>query len=160
MQADTTVRILWFELAGGRYALRLATVQEVVRAVAVMPLPGAPAIVEGAIDVRGQLVPVLDIRSRFQLPSKPMDLADALIIARTSSGTVALRVDGAGWPVTVPDGEIEQASAIAKSPHVAGVCRLPEGLVVIHDLDSFLLASESGALADALAARQNPGVAT
>src|SRR5436309_14010618 len=63
--------VLIFEVGSQRYGLPAAGVRELVRAVTVTPLPRAPAIVEGVIDLRGTIVPVLDIRARFRLPAKP-----------------------------------------------------------------------------------------
>ena len=60
-----SLAILAFELGSGLYALPMADVDELVRAVTVVPLPKAPAVVEGVVDVRGRVVPVFDLRARF-----------------------------------------------------------------------------------------------
>src|SRR5205085_11996004 len=87
--------VLVFEVAGRRFGLPAAAVKEVVRAVALAPLPKAPAVVEGVINLRGTVVPVLDIRGRFRLPQKPLAPSDQLIIARTGPRLAALHVDWA-----------------------------------------------------------------
>ena len=144
-------QILWFELAGGRYGLPLRDVREVLRAVAVAPLPGGPDIVEGIIDVRGRIIPVLDIRGRFGIPHKPVELTDIFILTQYRADAVALRVDRAGWPVTVPEADLEsRPSPLAASPYVAGVARTPDGLVVINDVNAFLTAAENTRLDEAL----------
>jgi purine-binding chemotaxis protein CheW len=146
------VDILWFELGGGRFGLRLDDVQEVVRAVAIAPLPAAPSIVEGVIDIRGRIVPVLDVRTRFQLPSKRLELTDVFIIARLKNRTVALRVDRTGWPTAVREADIvADQSALAGSQLTLGVARTSDGLVILHDLDAFLTSAEDADLAAALA---------
>jgi purine-binding chemotaxis protein CheW len=58
--------LLIFEIGASRFGLPSADVREVLRAVTIVPLPGAPPIVEGLINVRGRIVPVLDIRRRFR----------------------------------------------------------------------------------------------
>src|SRR5882672_6593162 len=73
--------ILLFEIGGERYGLPSVDVRELVRAVTIVPLPRAPAIVEGLINLRGRIVPVLDVRSRFRVPAKPLEPSDHFIIA-------------------------------------------------------------------------------
>ncbi|MFL5494727.1 MAG: chemotaxis protein CheW [Gemmatimonadales bacterium] len=68
---DLTIQLLTFELADRSFGLPSRLLVEVARAVSVAPLPGAPRIIEGVINVRGALVPVLDIRARFGLPPGP-----------------------------------------------------------------------------------------
>ncbi|HEU0052651.1 MAG TPA: chemotaxis protein CheW, partial [Longimicrobium sp.] len=102
------MEILVFEVEGERYALDTGTVREVVRAVAVSRLPGAPPIVLGVIDVRGILVPVLDLRARFGLPPRAVDPAEHFVIAEAGERAVALRVDR-----TVGIAEVDDASVAA-----------------------------------------------
>jgi purine-binding chemotaxis protein CheW len=143
--------LLVFETAGRRYALPLAEVREVVRAVAITPLPGAPAAVEGVVNVRGELVPVMDVRLREQLPPKELDPREYLLSANAGGRTVAVRVDGIGEPVTVDDEQVRSATEIASvADHVAGIATLEEGLTLIYDLVRFLSPDETAALADAL----------
>ena len=89
------MRAVVFCLDGQRYALPLAAVRRIVRAVEVTPLPGAPAIVLGAIDVEGSVLPVLDIRRRFLLPEREIGPADQFLIASTARRAVALVIDEA-----------------------------------------------------------------
>jgi purine-binding chemotaxis protein CheW len=89
------LEILVFEVARQRFGVLSADVRELLRTVTVVPLPKAPAIVEGIIDVRGTIVPVLDIRSRFRLPGKAAEHSDHLLVARAGERLVALRVDRA-----------------------------------------------------------------
>ncbi len=87
--------ILVFEVDGRRYGLPAAEVRELARAVTIVPLPSPTALVEGIIDVRGEAVPVLDLRARLGLPARGVEPSDHLIIARAAGRTVALRVDRA-----------------------------------------------------------------
>lgn len=93
MSVNSEIGLLAFELSGQRYGLPLAAVLEVVRAVAITPLPGVPPVVEGAINVRGRVVPVLDLRARFGLPPHPLDPDQHLVLARTGRRLVAVRTD-------------------------------------------------------------------
>lgn len=145
------LRILVFELEHQRYGLPLGSVHEVVRAVAITRLPAAPAVVEGAIDLRGRVVPALDLRRRFGLPPREISPRDHLVIASTGGRLVALRVDRADWLVELePDAVDEAADLGAGRDYVAGVARLPDGLVLIHDLETFLSEAEAATLDRAL----------
>lgn len=159
------VDLLVFELANQRFGLPLRDVQEVVRAVLPAPLPGAPPLVEGLIDVRGALAPVLDVRRRFGLAPRALDADQHFVLVRTSAGDrpprlVALRVDRAADLARVEEaGPDELERAGPGSPHVAGVARLPDGLILIHDVARFLSAAEAEALDEAMRehGREQPG---
>jgi purine-binding chemotaxis protein CheW len=135
---------LVFALDSHRFALPAAVVVEVARVVASAPLPGAPEIVEGAINVRGTIVPVLDVRARFGLPAADVDPDQHLILARAGRRVVALRVDRALALVAIPDDAFEPVERVAPgTPLVAGVARLPDGVLVIHDIERFLSLDEA-----------------
>ncbi len=153
-----TTQVLIFEIGGRRFGLPAAVVREVVRAVEIVPLPKAPAVVEGIIAVRGSVVPVLDVRSRFRLPPKPLEPADHLIVARAGGRVVALRVDRATALIGLDPADIEEArSVVAGAEYVAWVAKLPDELVLIHDLETFLSRAEATALAEALPERAPEG---
>ncbi len=138
-------QLLSFEVGSHRFALPASLVREVTRAVAIAVLPKAPPIVEGIINFRGTVVPVLDIRQRFGLPPAPLALEQHLIIAHAGQRLVALRVDRAVDLVGVDRDSIESAARAAPgAEYVAGIARLADGLLVIHDLESFLSLEEAG----------------
>ena len=80
------LEIVVFEVGGQQYGLPASDVRELQRAATLTPLPRAPAIVEGVVNLRGAVVPVLDIRSRFRLPPKPMEPTDHFVVARAGNG--------------------------------------------------------------------------
>ena len=142
------------ELDGGRYALRIEEVEEVVRAVAVTPLPGVPAVVEGVIDVRGAVVPVLGLRRRFELPLRAPTLGDRFVLASAGGRRVALRVDEVEEVREIDDAELEPAEAVwSAGGRISGVVRLESGMVLFAEMDSFLSQVEAEALDTALAVR-------
>jgi len=111
--AANELEVLVFEVGGQRYALASADVKELARAVTVVRLPKAPPIVEGVIDVRGAVVPVLDIRSRFRLAAKPLEPTDHLVLAWAGTRLVALRVDRAFDLVRLAADAVEDAKRVA-----------------------------------------------
>lgn len=150
--SEGTLSLLIFLLGSARFGLKTGDVQEIVRAVAIAPLPKAPAIVEGVINIRGRIVPVLDIRSRFGLAPKPLHPDQHFIIAQAGARLVALRVDRAAELLSVSADAIElPGQSTPGVEYVAGIARLPDGLVVIHDLDAFLSLDEGWAVDAAMA---------
>ena len=149
-------KLLTFAIESRQFGIRVDQIDEVIRAVRLTPLPKAPRVVEGLIDVRGTVVPVLDSRSRFRLGCKAVEPADHIVIARANDRTVGLRVDRAIDILTVPEHEIEDVRALAPpSEYVAGVAKLPNGLLLIHDLATFLSDAEAETL-DAIVAEGIP----
>ncbi len=140
----------------GRYALPLASVDRIVRAVHVTALPRAPDIVLGAIDVQGRVLPVFNIRRRFGLPERAVDPADHFLIAHTARRTVVLVIDSAQGVFEYAASAVTQAASIAGDlEHVRGVIQLEDGLVLIHDLEHFLSRHEAQVL-DAAMSQQAP----
>ena len=149
--SPVTTELLEFRLDSNRYALRVGDVVEIVRAAAITRLPDAPAIVEGVIDLRGQLVPVLNLRARFGHPPRALDPSEHFIVASAGERTVAIRAEEAKSVARVDEGDINSLShAVPHGRHVAGVVQTEEGLVLIHDLAGFLTQAESESVAAAL----------
>jgi purine-binding chemotaxis protein CheW len=144
-------QLVVFMLDAMRYALRLSCVERIVRVVEIAALPEAPEIVLGLVNVGGEIVPVVNVRKRFGLPERELGLNSHLVIARTTRRKVALAVDAA---IGVVEGSEENTTAGAKIlPHmdyVQGVVRLDDGLVLIHDLDTFLSLEEEETLEQAM----------
>lgn len=140
-----------FSLDAGRYALPLAAVERIVRAVEITRLPAAPPIVLGAIDVQGRVLPVFNLRRRFGLPERDIEPGDQFLIARSANRTVVLVIDAAQDVLQSAASDTISSDTIAAGlEHIQGVIRLPDGLVLIQDLDLFLSAAESRALEGAL----------
>jgi purine-binding chemotaxis protein CheW len=136
-------KLVIFAAAGRRWALPLDAVERVVAMVAVAPLPGAPPGVRGAVDVHGDVVPVLDLNLRLGEPPHPLGPEAQLVLAHTARRRVALPVDES---LGVASPALHGASA-----PLAGVAQLPDGLLAVYDLDAFLAAAEEDALTLALA---------
>jgi purine-binding chemotaxis protein CheW len=145
------VPLVVFSLNGQRYALPLDRVHRSIRVVAITPLPAAPAIVLGVVDLGGVVIPVIDIRRRFNLPPRDVRLSDHLIVATAGKRTVALLVDETKG--VLEPGPESYASASAIMPRldlVAGAVKLEDGLVLIHDLERLLSLEDETALEQAL----------
>ncbi len=144
-------RLVVFSLDDQRYGLPLSTVERIIHAVDVTPLPQAPDIVLGVVNVQGRVIPVINLRRRFGLIERAIELTDQMMVARTALRPVALMVDGVhgvfeySARATVAEQEILPGLA-----HLAGVLKLDDGLVLIQDLDRFLSLDEERLLARAM----------
>ena len=148
-----TREILVFEVGGQRYGLPTVDVRELVRAVTITPLPNAPAVIEGVVNVRGRVLPVLDVRARFRLPAKALDPSDHFIVASAGPRGVILRVDRATHLALIEEASVQPPETLGPgATYVAGVAKLEDGLVLIHDLATFLSAAEASSLEEALRA--------
>lgn len=143
--------VLLFTLEDQRYALPTAEVRELTRAAWLTPLPKAPDVVEGLLNLRGELLPVLNLRRRFRLPPRPPSPGDHFIVAQAGARRVVLRVDRTEELLTLEPGTLDEGpSTLPGVGYVAGAVKLPEGLVLVHDLKSFLSEAEALALDQAL----------
>ena len=154
---NRSVQLVLFALDEQRYALALSSVERIVRVVDVTPLPSAPPIVLGIINVKGDVVPVYDLRRRFRLPEREIHLTDQLMIATTSRQTVALLVDSVSGVLEIAEEEIAPAEKILPEiEYVRGVVKLQDGMVLIHDLEQFLSDEEERILDEALQSVPRP----
>ncbi len=147
----TATQFLVFTLDGHRYALYLPAVDRVFRAVEITPLPKGPEIVLGVVNMQGSIVPVVNIRRRFRLPEREAGPGDQLILAHTSRRPVALLVDSVVEVIEGPgQGIVAAQEFLPRVEHVEGVLKLRDGMVLIHDLDTFLSFDEEERLGEAV----------
>lgn len=151
---DSSMDVLNFEVDGRRYALPVSCVREVLRATAIVPLPKAPPVVQGIINIRGELVAVLDLRMRFGAARRPVRADEHFVVVHAGARTVALRADRAVGLLQVDDAALRPIEpVVARTEYVAGLATLTDGLVLIVDPAAFLSESEGTALSRALDTR-------
>jgi purine-binding chemotaxis protein CheW len=144
--------LLVARLEGQRLALPLEAVVRVVHACAMTPLPGAPPMVAGAINLHGDAVAVLDLRHRLGVPPREPRADDEFVVVRARGRVFALPVDDTESVIEVPAHALHPGHAIADGmAHVPGVVRLDDGLLLVEDPDRFLDPSDLQRLDDALA---------
>ena len=143
--------IVVFTLDGQRYALDLSMVERVERIVEITPLPRSPDIVLGVVNVRGDVIPAVNVRKRFRLPEREISLSDQLIVANTSVRTMALVVDEVIGVLAVSGAAvIDGGDILPGMDYVEGVVKLSDGMVLIHDLEKFLSLAEAKALEESM----------
>jgi purine-binding chemotaxis protein CheW len=143
--------VVIFEVAAQRFGLPLERVERAVRVVEITPLPSAPAVVAGVVDVGGSEVPVVDLRRRFSLPVRAARLSDQLLIVDSRQRRLALWVDAVGDVATYREQDFTGADAVVPGmEYLRGIARLDDGLVLIQDLEQLLTLDEERVLAEAI----------
>lgn len=143
--------LLIFSLDALKCALSLPVVERVIPAVKVSPLPNAPGAVLGIVNIRGRLIPVYDIRLRFNLIKKAVSPSDCLIFVKAGGRTAALMADGVDGVVACAEEDIVGPGEIVPGiTQIEGVAKLKDGVALIHDVAKFLSIEEEKALDEAL----------
>lgn len=136
--ADLT-RLVVFRMEGQSYALPIEAVQEIQQMVAVSEMPGSSGAVLGVINLRGHVIPAIDMRTLVGLSFREPSLETPMIVTYTSHGVVALIVDEVEDVVEVQADDVQQPSAVHPlASRLLGVCRFEEGLVFLFDVDAVI----------------------
>jgi len=148
------VQLVVFGLADESYGVHVLAVEEIIRLQEITAIPHAPAFVEGVINLRGRVIPVLDLRKRFGLPPTEATKSTRIVVVEASGMTVGLVVDSVDEVRNLPTDTIEPPSPIVTtvdSDFLMGVGKLPAGggqeqLVILLDLDRVTSVAERQAL--------------
>jgi purine-binding chemotaxis protein CheW len=141
-QADvpiTLTRVVGFFLAGQRYALPIERVQEIQQIVAFSEVPSGGRGVVGMVNLRGSVIPAVDMRAILGLPDEEYSLETPMIICRVGEHIVAVVVDEVEDVIAIPAETLQEAPRMhALSSKMLGVARLSDGLVYVLDLDGLV----------------------
>ena len=130
-----------FRLDDEIYGINVMLVQEVLRVTDIAPVPGAPGYVIGIINLRGNVVTVVDMRMRFGLSPRDMDDATRIVIIETEKQTVGMVVDSVSEVVNIYSNEIESAPNVGNDEtarYIEGVVSRGEHLLILVDLNKLL----------------------
>jgi purine-binding chemotaxis protein CheW len=148
---NETLQLVMFLLDERRYALSLGVVERIVAAVEITPLPQAPGIVLGVINIAGEVVAVLDVRRRLNLPARELQPADRFLIARTTRRRVVLVIDDALGVIELPPPAVTASSDVVPGmEQVQGIAQVDGDLVLIHDLEALLSLEDERVLDEAM----------
>lgn len=134
-----------FRLDEEVYGINVMLVQEVLRVTDIAPVPGAPNYVVGIINLRGNVVTVIDTRMRFGLPPRDSDDATRIVIIETEQQTVGIIVDSVSEVVDIDSGEIEMAPNVGNDEtarYIEGVVSRGDELLILVDLNKLLTNDE------------------
>ena len=133
------VEVLVFQVDDRQFGVLSGSVVEVVRAVTLTPLPAASTIAEGLLNLRGRVVPVLDVRHVFGLPAKEIEHTDHLVVVRDGGHLVALRVDRATDLAPCPEGSLQAADdVLPNNDLISDVTRIGDRIIHVLDIRRLL----------------------
>lgn len=136
---EETVSVVLVACAGQQLGILSRHVEQVRPATQVTPLHGTPALIEGVVNVHGEVVPVLDGRRRIGISHSDVRLTDRFVIVRARGKRLVLHVEAAVGVVEVPAAELHEAAALQREAFgCKGISRLRGGLFVVHDIDALL----------------------
>ncbi|MEE9336981.1 MAG: chemotaxis protein CheW [Methylococcaceae bacterium] len=140
-QDDPIMQWVTFRLGDEKYGINVMQVQEVLRITEIAPVPGAPAYVLGIINLRGNVVTVIDTRNRFGLMSKETDDSSRVVIIETENHIIGILVDSVAEVVELRASEMENAPNVGNeesSKYIQGVTSTENELLILVDLNKFL----------------------
>ncbi len=142
---------LVFFLDERRFAIPIMHVERVVRAIEITVLPKAPEIVMGVVNFKGKIVPVIDIRQRFNLPKAELNVSHQMIIINLCNSSFVLLVDSVEGNIEKPDMDIVHPTDIIEGIHyLEGVIRMDDGVLMVPNLEKILTVQENSELENAL----------
>jgi purine-binding chemotaxis protein CheW len=138
-------QIVIFALGSEFFGADIAKVESIIKIQSITQLPHAPNFVEGVTNLRGKVLPVIDLRKRFGLPAQQTDKNSRIIVVSVDQIEVGMIVDEVSEVLTVPEGAVESAPAIATtvdSSFIKGIAKIEERLVILLDLTQVLSTKE------------------
>jgi len=143
------IQIACFRLGEDIYAADIMRIKEIIRPQKLTTLPKSPAFVEGVLNLRGTVIPVIDLRKRFDFAVSTRDRNTRLLIVTVGRRLLALEVDEVTEVITVHVKDIKPPPQVVNgvnSEYLVGVCLAKDSLIMLLNLDKVLTDRESGEL--------------
>ena len=148
IQSDSSsLQCVTFTLDDETYGINVMQVQEVLREIEVAPVPGSPHYILGIINLRGNVVSVIDARTRFGLPSRESDEMTRIIVIEAQQQIIGILVDSVAEVVDIQSSEIDTAPNVGSaetSKYIDGVVSRGEKLLILVELNKLLSEEEWG----------------
>jgi purine-binding chemotaxis protein CheW len=151
MTKEGETQLVVFVLAKEEFACNIADVREVLKMIRVTPLPRSLDFVEGVINLRGEVIPVIDLRKRFGLPAVERTDESRIIIVEVEERMVGLTVDSVSEVIRLSNKQIQEAPnqvAGEQTNLIMGVGKIDERMLIILNLERILTSEEQIALDD------------
>lgn len=145
------IKLLSFMLDNHEYAVEAVNTIEILRLVAIIPIPEAPTFVPGIINLRGRIIPILDLRLRFGFPHKYYNLNTPIIIATNGSYMMGIIVDQVKEVFNITPANIAAEHIMPGAQYLKGVAKCDSHLLLIVNLKNLLDDSEEKSLQAGLA---------
>lgn len=143
------LQLVGFLIGSEEYAVDILKVQEINRIVQITKVPNSPDFVEGVINLRGKVIPILDLRIRMGMGKKEHDAHTRIMVVDISQKTIGFVVDEVTEVLRIPKSVIEAPPELAtgqRSDFITGVGKLEDRLLILLDLDKIISGEESKAL--------------
>ncbi len=144
-------QLVVFELGAEAYGVDISRVQEIIRMTAITKVPRAPEFVEGVINLRGKVIPVMDLTRRFGLPRESGSGTSRIVVVDVAEHTVGMVVDAVSEVLRMPAAQVEPpppAVTTAEAAYLRGIAKLEERLILLLDLDRVLAWEERAQLSE------------
>ena len=147
-KAEQELQLVTFRLANEEYGLPITKVREINRLVPVTKLPQTPSFMEGIINLRGIIIPVIDLRKRFEMSIADHDDDTRIIIVDISGQIVGVTVDAVIEVVRLNTADIEPtpATVVVDSQYIEGVGKIDDRLIILLNIDKVLTNEEEAAV--------------
>ncbi len=132
-----TLQVVSFSLSNEEYGVDIGQVQEINRMVSITHVPRAPHFMEGVINLRGQLIPIIDLRTRFGMPRAEHTKNTRIVVTEIGSKRVGMVVDAVSEVLRIPVEQVEDAPdmiAGVDTEYIRGVGKLGDRLIILLDL--------------------------
>lgn len=146
---DTTIdqceQLVVFELAGEHYGVDIGDVNTIIRMQEITSIPGTSSYVNGVINLRGSIIPVIDLKQRFDLPTGEHTKASRIVVVEASGQMIGMIVDAVAETLRLPADSIEPPSPVissVNSDYIRGVGKQDNRLVILLALDKVLAKQE------------------
>lgn len=141
-----TFQIVVFELANETYGVAISEVYEIIRMVEVTRIPKTQHFLEGVINLRGRIIPVIDLRKRFGLESEEKEQLKRIVVVKIEDNTVGMVVDAVSEVLQIENSQVESVSSLVSSQvdteFISGIAKVGSRLIIMLDLEKVLTAKE------------------
>lgn len=135
-----------FRLGDEIYGVNVMQIREVLRYTEITPVPGAPYFVLGIINLRGNVVTVIDTRTRFGMPQAEADNNTRIVIVEVDKQVIGMQVDSVAEVTYLKESEIEKAPSVGNeetSKFITGVCNKNGELLILIELERMIVSGGS-----------------
>ena len=149
---EKDLQVVGFRIGNETFGVRIASVREIVRVPEITAVPSAPETVEGVINLRGKIIPVMDLRKRFGHVDIQPDKKNRILVVELQNKLVGLIVNAASEVLKIPPSEIEAPGSVfaeGESSYVTGVGKLKGRLIILLDVSKLLHQQEVKKLEEA-----------
>jgi purine-binding chemotaxis protein CheW len=138
---EKDLQVVGFRIGNETYGVRIAAVREIVRVPEITSVPNAPETIEGVINLRGKIIPVMDLRKRFGLAEIVSDKKNRILVVELENKLLGLIVNSASEVLRISPSDIEAPGNVfaeGESGYVTGVGKLKGRLIILLDINKLL----------------------